>query len=259
MAAKPYTTQLQAGLGLVAETRALLELWSPGMAVKQLCEAALESGRFPAVTARRLRNIVAECFAPRYLANNGNPAEHLKLLSSALPAAAMTQLMLLYTCRANSILGDFVREVYWVRYASGYDQITSEDAHGFVQRGIDDGRTVKRWSDSTTKRVSGYLTGCCADYGLLEQGRRSNRKIRSFRASHAVVAYLAYDIHFSGAGDNALLTHPDWALFGMSRDDVLDELKQLSRRDFLMVQTAGDAVRCTWKYSTMEALCDVLS
>jgi len=60
---KPYTTQLQAGLGPVNETKTLLELWSPGMSANQLHQVALESGRFPTVTARRLRNIVVECFA----------------------------------------------------------------------------------------------------------------------------------------------------------------------------------------------------
>ena len=55
---KPYTTQLQAGLGLVNETKTLLDLWSPGMSAVQLYQIALESGRFPTVTARRLRNIV---------------------------------------------------------------------------------------------------------------------------------------------------------------------------------------------------------
>ena len=62
-----YTTQLQAGLGLLEETRQLLQVYQPGMSASQLYEAALASGRFPLVTARRLRNIVAECFAPRYM------------------------------------------------------------------------------------------------------------------------------------------------------------------------------------------------
>jgi hypothetical protein len=47
----------------------------------QLHQVALESGRFPTVTARRLRNIVVECFAPRYLVSAGAPAAHLKRLS----------------------------------------------------------------------------------------------------------------------------------------------------------------------------------
>lgn len=256
---KPYTTQLQAGLGLVSETRSLLELWSPGMPVHQLYQVALKSGRFPTVTARRLRNIVAECFAPRYLVRGGTPAEHLKRLSAAISTADLTQFMLVFTSRANLILGDFVRDVYWDQYAGGHTQITNDDARGFVERGIDDGKTVKRWSESTVRRVSAYLTGCCADYGMLERGLRSSRRILPFRISPSVAAYLAYELHFSGVGDNALLTHKDWQLFGLAREDVLEEIKRLSLKGLLIVQVAGDVIRIGWKQQDLEALCDVLT
>src|SRR5690606_22559228 len=48
--ARPYTTQMSAGLGLVNETKTLLELWSPGMSTAQLFQVALDSGRFPTIT-----------------------------------------------------------------------------------------------------------------------------------------------------------------------------------------------------------------
>lgn len=256
---KPYTTRLQAGLGLVNETKTLLELWLPGMSAHLLYRVALESGRFPTVTARRLRNIVFECFAPRYLVNGGTAAAHLKRLSATIPTADLTQLMLVFTSRANPILGDFVREVYWARYAAGYTQIANEDARAFVERGIDDGKTIKRWSETTVRRVSAYLTGCLADYGMLERGSRSNRRILPFRISPSAAAYLAYDLHFSGVGDNALLSHDDWQLFGLAREDVLQELKRLSLKGWLIVQAAGDVIRISWKRQDMEALCDVLT
>lgn len=256
---KPYTSQLGAGLGLVDETKTLLGLWSPGMSVSQLHQVALGSGRFPTVTARRLRNIVVECFAPRYLVADGAPAAHLKRLSATISTADLTQLMLVFTSRANSILGDFIRQVYWARYAGGYTQITNSDARMFVERAIDDGLTTKRWSESMVQNVSGYLTGCCADYGMLERGRRTSRRILSFRISPVVAAYLAYELHFSGVGDNALLTHEDWQLFGLAREDVLEELKRLSLKGLLIVQAAGDVIRISWKQQDMEALCDVLT
>jgi hypothetical protein len=112
------------------------------------------SGRFPTVTARRLRNIVVECFAPRYLVAGGAPAAHLKRLSATISTADLTQLMLVFTSRANPILGDFVRHVYWARYAGGYTQITNDDARAFVERGIDDGKTIIRWSETTVRRVA---------------------------------------------------------------------------------------------------------
>lgn len=255
----PYTTQLQAGLGLVNETKTLLELWSPGMSPNQLHQLALESGRFPTVTARRLRNIVVECFAPRYLAAGGTPAIHLKRMASKIPTADLTQLLLVFTSRANPILGDFVRHVYWARYTGGYTQITNEDARAFVERGIDDGKTVKRWSETTVRRVSAYLTGCCADYGLLERGMRSTRRILPFRVTPTVAAYLAYELHFADVGDNAMLTHEDWQLFGLAREDVLEEIKRLSLKGLLIVQAAGDVIRISWKQQDMEALCDVIT
>lgn len=254
-----YTTQLQAGLGLINETKALLELWSIGMSASQLHQVALNSGRFPNITARRLRNVVSECFAPRYLISNGAPAQHLKILLDDVAGSDLKQLMLIYTARANPILGDFIRNVYWARYAGGYAEVSNEDARTFVERAIDDEMTAKRWSESTVRRVSAYLTGCCADYGLLERGSRSSRRLQPLRISSVTAAYLAYDLHFSCSGDNAVLNHPDWELFGLARSDVIDELKRLSLKGLLILQAAGDIVRISWDQPNMEALCDVLT
>ena len=258
---KRYTTQLQAGLGLVNETKALLELWSNGKSAPQLYQEALQSGRFPNVTARRLRNVVVECFAPRYLIAEAErvPADDLKQLVGSISSNDLSQLMLLFTSRANPILENFIREVYWVKYSGGYSEISNLDARVFVERAVDDGKTLKRWSESTIRRVSAYLTGCCADYGLLERGAKSNRRILAPHISCITAAYLAYDLHFSNIGDNALLAYPDWQLFGLAREDVLEELKRLSLKGGLLVQAAGGVVRISWKQLNMEALCDVLS
>ena len=254
-----YTTQLQAGLGLINESKALLELWSTGMSASHLHQIALSSGRFPNITARRLRNVVSECFAPRYLISNGAPAQHLKILLNDVAGADLKQLMLIFTARANPILGDFIRDVYWARYAGGYAEVSNEDARFFVERAIDDGKTAKRWSESTVRRVSAYLTGCCADYGLLERGSRSSRLLEPLRISSVTAAYLAYNIHFSGSGDNAVLNHPDWEIFGLGRGDVVDELRKLSLKGLIIMQSAGEVVRISWNQPSMEALCDVLT
>ena len=254
-----YTTQLQAGLGLIDETKILLDIWQSGQSASQLYQAALDSGRFPNVTARRLRNVAAECFAPRYLANQGIAAQHLKSLATRLNSGDLLQLFLLFTARANPILADFIRDVYWDRYASGHTQVSNEDAKVFVQRGIDDGKTSKRWAETTVRRVSAYLTGCCADYGLLEKGTRSTRRMLTFRLSQNVAAFLAYNLHFSGLSDAAVINHEDWRLFGLSREEVIEELRRLSLKGFLIFQAGGDVTRISWKHPTMEAVCDVLT
>ncbi len=254
-----YTTQLQAGLGLVHETTTLLDCWQPGMAAPELYRIALESGAFPNLSARRLRNIVAECFAPRYLRGDGPPARYLQQLKPALSSAELNQLYFLYTCRANPILGDFVRVVYWDCYSSGAEMVGNLDAAAFITRAIDDGKTAKRWSESTVKRVSTYLIGTCGDYGLLGKATRNGRRISPFRIAPVVGTYLAYDLHFQGKSDGRALADEDWELFGLAADDVRDELKRLALRGQLIVQSAASITRISWKWRSMQEFVDVLA
>jgi hypothetical protein len=254
-----YTTQLGAGLGMIEETRILLNLWSDGLSVRELFESALESGEFPNMSARRLRNFVAECFAPRYLVNGGDPAAFLKKLIGTSLDPMVEQLMFIYTCRANLILADYVREVYWGAYSAGHNYISNEVARQFVVRAKDEGKTTTNWSESMVKRVSAYLNGCLSDFGLLEAGRKKDRKILPFRIRPEVVPILAYDLHLSAIADNHLLSHKDWMLFGMDRFDVVSEMKRLALQGFVLVQSVGDAIRIEWQYNTMQEVIDVLS
>lgn len=253
-----YTTQLQAGLGLVTETRQLLELFEPGMTISDLTERALASGRFPLVTARRLRNVVAECFAPRYLRAPAT-AITLKRLAPALSRAEFNQLLLIHTARANLVLADFIREVYWPRYSAGRDALTLDDARDFVIAAVREGRTQKPWSDTTIRRIASYLLGCCADYELLGGNGRGPRPIQPLRLHSKAAAYLAYDLHLQGVGDNQLLAHEDWRLFGLEPADVRDQLKRLSLDGYLILQSAADIVHIGWTYKTMDELTDVLT
>lgn len=253
-----YTTQLQAGLGLVDETRILLDLFEADMTTGELYTKALDSGLFPSISARRLRNVITECFAPRYLRPPAT-TQHLKKLNNKGMTSILKQLFFLYTVRANQILADFIRENFWECYQSGRDSINIQDARDFVNNAIQEGKTQKPWSDTTIRRISSYLIGCCADFGLLSSARQSTRKILPFRIHEQTAAYLAYDLHFIGLGDNSVVAHPDWQLFGLDKNDVRDELKRLSLKGLLIFQSAGDVSRISWQYKTMEDVIDVIA
>jgi hypothetical protein len=156
-------------------------------------------------------------------------------------------------------LTDFVRKVYWNSYIAGKTRISNEDARDFVIRANEDGKTYKPWSESTIRRVSAYLTGCCADFGLLEKGGKSERAILPYQVESLTAIFLAYELHFSGLGDNSVLSHPDWELFGMDREDVLNELKRHAMKGWFIIQSAGEATRIGWQYENMEAVLDVIT
>ena len=109
------------------------------------------------------------------------------------------------------------------------------------------------------QRVPIYLVGTCSDFGLLENKKNSNRKILPFRIEPKVAIFLSYDLHFSGHGDNSVLSHTDWGLFGLDRSDVLNEMKQLALKGWFIIQSAGDVTRIGWQYQSMEEVIDALN
>jgi hypothetical protein len=255
--AGPYTTKLQAGLGLIPETYRLLAHWQPGMSPAELHRIALQSGDFSTMTARRLRNIVIEAFAPRYLVDAGQPAALLKtLVDGNVGRQEIRRLFFLYTCRANPILADFVKQVYWAKHEAGEAAVAKADALDFTRDAVAAGLTTRAWSESTVIRVSRYLLGTCADFGLLGAMENAARPIQPFGATPLVSAILAHDLHFKGTGDAALLDNEDWRLFGLQSEDVLAELKRLAQQGGIIVQSAGSIVRISWKIGSLEALAD---
>lgn len=227
------------------------------MKTTELFQVSLESGNFSSVTARRLRNIVSECFAPRYLVEGDYPASILKTLNS-LPSNELSQLFYLFTARANLIFEDYVKSVYWRKYLGGQEFMTNEDSRSFVVEANMTGKTVKPWSESTIKRVSSYILGCCVNFGLIQPASKGNYKINSFRPTQRAMAFLAYDLHFAGLGDGAVIGHSDWELFGLQKEDVREELKRLSLKGYFIVQSAGELIRIGWNYKTWEELANVI-
>ena len=259
MGKSPHTTQLQAGLGLISETVRFLQMWEQGLSAQQLFRLALESGAFPAVSARRLRNMVVEAFAPRYLADEGQPARVLKILLAGVSPADLRQLFFLYTCRATPIFADFVRDVYWTKYTAGGKRISKDEARAFILQAVGRGLTARQWSETTVTRVSRYLLGISADYGLLGPIRAGGRPIAPVRVTPLTACVLAYDLHFKGLTDKAVVGHDNWGLFGLDQADVLHELKQLALRGRMIVQSAAGLTRISWKHETIEELAHVLS
>jgi len=259
MTTDSYSSMLNAGIGMIDETRMLLDLWHPGITNKELYQVALESGQFPNITARRLNNLIKECFSPRYLVNGGKPASLLKAVKGDFSSREFNQLLFLFTCKESRVLYDFVDQIYWNAYSSGKEEISNEDALIFVTRANQEGKTVAPWSEKTLQRVARYLTSSCADFGLLESGEKRVRKILPFQIEARDLAILAYELHFAGYGDNSVLSHSDWGLFGMDRSDVLNEFKRQALKGWWIVQSAGDATRISWQYSSMEAVIDALT
>ena len=77
---------------------------------------------------------VTRVFASRYLVNGALPAYYLKtLLNEGVSPPALTQLLLIYTARANAVLHDYICEIYWPQYANGSLTLGRQEAIKFLE------------------------------------------------------------------------------------------------------------------------------
>jgi hypothetical protein len=206
MTSKKYTTALSKGQGMFEETFALFSVWEPGISSQKLASKAIEEGVLSKATAKRVRDIVVEQFTPRYLVNGAQAAKQVKtLLGQGVSITKLKQILLIHTARANAVLYDYICETYWSKYQAGRETISKDDALQFLESAVNIGRLVERWSDKMMNRVASYLGGCLADFGLVEEGRKSTRRILQYKIDRLTSLYLVHDAHFSGYNDNGII------------------------------------------------------
>ena len=255
-----YTTNLSKAQGMVPETLELLEIWEPGMTVVELKDRVRAVGALGRATQVRVDDLVGRAFAQRYLIEDGKPAQWLRqLLLKRAPRSLLRQLTMIYTARANLILHDFIRDVYWQKYHSRSGEVTKQDARDFIERAVGRGALERRWSDSMMERVTRYLLGTLVDFELISDNRFGQRQIRPLLILAETVIFLAHDLHFAGLDDQDIVHHVDWELFGQSRVDVISSLEKAATQGHLFVQYSGALVRMEWKYQTMEEMLDALT
>jgi hypothetical protein len=85
------------------------------------------------------------------------------------------------------------------------------------------------------------MLGACADLGLVGGVRKAGRLILLFRITPVVASFLAHDLHFHGLGDNAIIQHPGWMLFGLAPADTLNEMKRFASKGQFILQSAASS------------------
>jgi hypothetical protein len=252
-----YTTALCKGQGMIPETLTLLKEWAPGMAAPDLYKIVLECGLIPKATAGRVKDIVSRVFGPRYLSGDAEPAKYLKrLLEAGYGADELSQLLLLYCARTYPELRDFITEIYWPRYAAGAGFLYRQDSDVFFRNAYESGKLPNKWTDESRTKIARYLLAALTDFKLIGPAVKDHRQILSFGIQEFTTLYLVHELHFSGVGDQGLMTHPDWQIFGLESYDVLEEMRAVASRGRFVVQHSGQILRIAWGFKTMEEFLD---
>jgi hypothetical protein len=166
---------------------------------------------------------------------------------------------LLYTARANRLVRDSVTVLLHNARDEGRIALSVDAVVTFLREADQHGMMAHPWSPEVRKRVARVLLKVLTEFGFLTPRMRGARDLRHFRPHPLAVAYLALDLHFRGATDAAVTSHPDWQLWVLDEPMVRDRFDELSRVGLWIFQAAGAVVRVTWNVSSMEEAVDALA
>lgn len=244
-----YNSNLLKGTGLIQEMLVLIDAYNKGESPNNFQKRVLEEGLLSKSTDNRTIDVVRNIFKTRFLEKKIDVPEAIRSMREEYVSMdVIIQLFFIYTCRANPILGDFIRDVYFSAIEKGILNITAEDPKIFIRDAISDGRIPKKWSQSTIEKVSQHINACLIDFGLTEK----NKTIKSFRIIDLSANYLAHELHFSGFSDNEILYHEDWELFGLTPNEVAQILERISYKGTFLFQYSGQILKIGWSYNNMK-------
>lgn len=109
---KIYNSDLLKGTGLIQETMVLIDLYRENMSRQELIEHVLEFNSLAKEHDNRTKDIVNLVFSKRYLKDDDSAVFEIQhLRNKYVSLEIISQILFIYTCRANLILFDFVSEI----------------------------------------------------------------------------------------------------------------------------------------------------
>ena len=255
-----YTISICKGSAFIEETKTLLRAWHPTETLGEFRERVLREDLLGKKTAYRTNDIVRRVFARRLLTPDNRPALLMKrLLAGKDSARLVSDLLLLYAARNDETLRDVIVKLYWPTVREGSLTLNPGRVVAFLQEAEAKGKMSEPWSEQVKLRVARGLLKALLDFGLLKEVSRGRRETVYFHVTDGSIVYLAYDLHFSGLSDAAVVGHLDWGLYGLRNADVPAALDRLSSEGWWLAQSAGSVTRISWKFPAMEEVINVLA
>jgi hypothetical protein len=252
---RKYNSDLLKGTGLIQETLMLLDIYKPEISKTDFTEEVINSNALVKNHNNRIKDIIEHVFFRRYVNYGKDAVLALKYLREKhFGLEVLSQLLLIYTCRKNLILFDFIASIYQKLIDQGATILPQNAAKEFIEEGIKNGNIEKPWSDSTKRKVAEHINACMIDFKLTDRQKR----LLPLFLSDSAANYLAHELHFIGYSDEAIVSAEEWMLFGYNRYNTIKHLERLSIQGHFILQNSGDLTKITWHYQSMKELIDAI-
>lgn len=253
---KKYTAALAKIRALIPETIKVFQVYESNMKFDELEKIVLDKGILAPLSTKRVTDLMRQAIKKRFFSDDSLPQTIKALIR--VPKRELDQILYVHAARSDDFLKDIIIEEYYQIVEDRKNEITKNDIKIFLSEAVRKGNLPKLWNDNMIEYVLQGLFQTMVEFGLIKKGIGDKRELQKFSPEKKVLLYLAYDLHFSGLSDQAVVMHEDWKLFMLNENKVHEALKDMSYEQHLIYQYSGDILQITWLYKYMDEVIDAI-
>ncbi|HXG33322.1 MAG TPA: BrxA family protein [Bryobacteraceae bacterium] len=216
----PYSARNTSKGALLAEVHAVFRLLGAGASIAEV-QAACLSGRILRQRARETRRQIWNALHHRYFAWNPPRWVLADLAEAARGEVTDTRfvgLAYIHYARRDRLTFEFVTDGLAASWRARNVQVRRDDVLDFLAEREGRETQVKRWRETTRKKLAGNILSALRDFGVLDGVRR--KKIRRPGVPPDVALHLWRLLYGEGLRGRAIVEAPDWRLFLWEVEDV---------------------------------------
>jgi Putative inner membrane protein (DUF1819) len=227
---------------LIAEAHAVFRALGSGMALHEVRSACL-TGRLLRQSARETRHRIWDALHWRYFAWNP-PHWLLADLAKAAKGDATDRhfagLAYIHYARRDRLTFDFVTDRLWTRWKTKAFEVGRDDVLDFLGDYESHDAAIKKWRESTRKKLAGNVLSALRDFGILTGVQR--KLLQRPVMAPEVALHLCRVLDSEGRRGRAVLEARDWRLFLCELHDTSLVLAHLAQRGEIRFERSGRTV-----------------
>lgn len=237
----PYSARNSSKGALVKETFAVFDAVRKGLPVDSLRQAVLH-GEIFLKTSYETRKSIWKLLRYRYL--SVCPEWISSSLASAtengIHTADFLSLTYLYYALRDRLTCDFIVGPVWQKWQAGITSIDRNDFLFFLNQISTEQPQIKKWRESTRKKLASNALSAMRDFGLLKGTRIKH--IQRPAVSMETVYSLVCILFAEGREGKAIIEAPEWHLFLWKEADISNALVRLAQKKWIRFEKGGHTV-----------------
>ena len=155
-------------------------------------------------------------------------------------SAEFLSLAYIYYAFRDRLTLEFILGPVWEKWQDGVTTLDRSDFQVFMEQLAVENCEIRKWHDSTKKKLASQALSALRDFGLLK-GTQSKHIQRPTVASETVFHLLCVIIA-DGKEGRAIIEAPEWRLFLWNEADISNALLTLAQKKWINFEKSGSTV-----------------